>query len=126
MRGGHIDCVINPKTFLLTTSCPKLVSESRFKQSIFLINNQIMSHFCNSDPATITIVVNTLDGQHPYTVRFPRFSVYLSKTIDIKDGAVCLHDTKYTRETIPYPLILHAPWTLTGGTLYIKTTELFP
>lgn len=45
-----------------------------------------------------------LDGKHPYTARFLGFSVYLSNTMDIRDGSLCFHDTMYTRETIPNPI----------------------
>lgn len=66
------------------------------------------------------------NGQHPYTARFLGFSVYLSNTMDIKDGVVCFHDTKYTRETIPNPINITCPMDTYGRYIIYHNNRTHP
>eukprot|EP00105_Crassostrea_gigas_P027087 XP_011448302.2 PREDICTED: multiple epidermal growth factor-like domains protein 10 [Crassostrea gigas] len=66
------------------------------------------------------------NGQHPYTARFLGFSVYLSNTMDIKDGVVCFHDTNYTRETIPNPINITCPMDTYGRYIIYHNNRTHP
>lgn len=70
--------------------------------------------------------IHISDGQHPYTARFLGFSVYLSNTMDIKDGVVCFHDTKYTRETIPNSINITCPMDTYGRYVIYHNNRTHP